>query len=539
MKILNKWLRLAAMTAVTMTLLAGSISLNVRAEEQLESQEQTEEQAQESVPPRFLQAFVTDSEIVKAYIRNGALGEGTSYQIGNVPCENINGFSVAEDNYPMRTLILVDNSRSIPENIRGTISESIKQIIAAHVENERIRIGTFSESINYLNDDYSNDYTGLTNEVEAIVYQDQETYLTDVLYDLIKELESEPYNGYTRLIIFSDGVDNKPEGITRAELNELMESRNYPIYTFGAATKSNSEELSQMYALSRITGVEYRTLEAGDEDVIASIVAADNMISVVTSEIPDKLKQGDEKNSRLVFADGSSVEFKVKLPFGIEEEEKGYDGPPIDNGGEGSSDTLVDIADNGDDGILVPTEKDYTKMIFGASLGVLVLVFIIAFLIYNIAFKNKKKKEAPVMPTENLQATTSETELFGYGTGNQNNGTEQLTPSVSDGRKKYMLLLTDRADEDRSFRCELVDEVTIGRMEDNHIIIGDDNSVHRHHSIISVKNGTFYYTDLKDVKNRSSINGVLLKPTIPQLIVNNTVVTIGRHTYTITISEGR
>ena len=206
MKILNKWLRLAAMTVATFTLLAGSISLNVRAEElQEETETETQEQAQESVQPRFLQAFVTDSEIVKAYIRNGALGEGTSYQIGNVPCENINGFSITEDTYPMRTLILVDNSRSIPENIRGTISESIKQIIASHVENERIRIGTFSEGISYLNDDFSNDYTGLTNEVEAIVYQDQETYLTDVLYELIKELESDPYNGYTRLIVFSDG----------------------------------------------------------------------------------------------------------------------------------------------------------------------------------------------------------------------------------------------------------------------------------------------------------------------------------------------
>ncbi|MBR4162051.1 MAG: FHA domain-containing protein, partial [Solobacterium sp.] len=179
------------------------------------------------------------------------------------------------------------------------------------------------------------------------------------------------------------------------------------------------------------------------------------------------------------------------------------------------------------------------KVIAALVGAVIVLAGLMWLLIYNLAFKNKKQPENVMMPTINLAAGAGETELFGYGTGSQNNGTEQLTPSVSDGRKKYMFLMTDTEDEDRSFRCELIDEVTIGRMEDNYIIIGDDNSVHRHHSVVSVKNGTFYYTDLKDVKNRSAINGVLLKPTIPQLIVSNSVVTIGRHSYTITISEGR
>ena len=528
MKCFKKWINLALAACIVLSLAGGPAVIKARAEGDVQTGEevQTEEEAVSQEPARLMQSFVREN-IVRAYIRNGALDGTSTYQIGKTACEDIRSCGIGEDSSPVRTLILLDNSMSMTQSLRQPILDTIKQIIDAHGENEYFRIGTVEKTVTYLNGDFINDYKSLINTVDSIKFNDQDTNLYNVLYDIISELEANSYDGYVRILVFADGVDNTEIGYTESELVDHMSSRNYPIYSFGVKTKSNAKLLENMFALSRRTAGDYLVIDKDSIGEVPAIVAADSAITVVTTTIPEEAKDGERKNSRLTLASGSSVEFMVQTPFSLE---------PV----------IVDPPEppRPEEPVIEPDPTIWDRLkepkVIAALVGaVIVLAGLMWLLIYNLAFKNKKQPENVMMPTINLAAGAGETELFGYGTGSQNNGTEQLTPSVSDGRKKYMFLMTDTEDEDRSFRCELIDEVTIGRMEDNYIIIGDDNSVHRHHSVVSVKNGTFYYTDLKDVKNRSAINGVLLKPTIPQLIVSNSVVTIGRHSYTITISEGR
>ena len=74
-------------------------------------------------------------------------------------------------------------------------------------------------------------------------------------------------------------------------------------------------------------------------------------------------------------------------------------------------------------------------------------------------------------------------------------------------------------------------------MSDNDIVISDDTSVHGHHCTIECKDDAFFVTDLMNVKNHSSVNGIEIKPGFPQLIVTNSKLTIGRYTYIVSISE--
>lgn len=526
MNSIKKWINLALAACIIFSLTGGLFTLTVKAAED-QAAEAVSEEAQPQGESRLMQSF-TVGNVVRAYIRNGALDGTSTYQIGQIACEDIRSCGIGEDSSPVRTLILLDNSMSMTKDLRQPILDTIKKIIEGHGENEQFRIGTVSTTVEYLSDDFIDDYRALVNSVDSISFNDQDTNLYNILYDIIKELDSMDYNGYVRILIFADGVDDTEIGYTDSELIKLMNTRNYPIYSFGVQNKSNAKLLENMFAISRQTAGDYLLLSKDNMEEVLGVVAADSAITVVSATIPEDAQDGQRKSSRLTLANGSNVEFEVKTPFYIKPAAPPT--PPIPDP--------------------EPTEEppqpdpwwvklQDPKIIAAIIAAVLILIGLIWLLVYNLVFRNKKKPQEMMMPTVNLSAGAGETELFGYGTGAQNNGTEQLTPSVSDGRKKYMFLMTDTADEYRSFRCELIDEVTIGRMEDNHIIIGDDNSVHRHHSVVSVKNGSFYYTDLKDVKNRSAINGVLLKPTIPQLVVSNSVVTIGRHSYTITFSEGQ
>ena len=522
MKSFKKWINLALAVCIAFSLTGGFTAARVQAQEP-ETEAQTETVVYQK--PKLMQSFVTDN-MVRAYIRNGVVDGTSTYQIGRIPCTDIRACGIGEDPSPVRTLILLDNSLSMTKPLMEPIKDTIRQIIETHGENELFRIGTFDEQVHYLTSDFTSDYLALDKLVEGIEYKNQDTYLSTILYDIISEIDAHDYTGYVRIILFADGVKDEEVGYTNGDMAELLAQRNYPIYSFGVKSGNNGSLLEDMFALSRKTGAEYLLIDKDNIGEVPGILTADQGITAFTATIAEEAKDGSRKNSQLTLADGSTVNFEVQVPFSIEVPEPPTPDPPIE------------IPDPPEP---EPTIWDRLKepKVIGAIAGAALIIFaLIWLLIYNLVLKNKKKPQEMIMPTVNLNAGPGETELFGYGTGAQNNGTEQLTPSVSDGRKRYMFLLTDKDDEDRSFRCELVDEVTIGRMEDNHIIIGDDNSVHRHHSVVSAKNGTFYYTDLKDVKNRSAVNGVLLKPTIPQLIVNNSIVTIGRHSYTITIMEG-
>ena len=208
----------------------------------------------------FRQA-VADENKLKVYIRGADAEENLSYQIGSIPVESMEVYRINEDRKPVHTLIMLDNSVSIPAGSRDKIKELMSGIVDAHTEKEEFRIAIFSDKIDYLSDTYSNDYTVLKNAIASIKYNDQETYLTDVLYDLVDDLNKDAYMGYTRVIVISDGVDNKQLGVTREELNLKLKETPYPIYTVGTSTGKNNDQLENMFALSRLSKSEYCVLE--------------------------------------------------------------------------------------------------------------------------------------------------------------------------------------------------------------------------------------------------------------------------------------
>lgn len=434
---------------------------------------------------------ITSGNNVKIYIRNASSTDGARLQIGRHIADELTAYPISFDSSNMRTIIMVDNSLSVPRSSRPIIKEAIKRIIDAHGEKEVFRLATFSETVVYLTE-YSSDYTVLKNSVDAINHLDQETFLTDVLYDVINDLNNEGYPGYTRIIIFSDGVDNKPIGIKREELNEKLKETPYPIYTFGSKNGKNDSELGNMFELSRRTNCEYLVLEDANLSDLSVITRKDLEITVFEALVPEEERDGGKKNCKLTLSDGTELIFQIEAPFDPIIPDKS------EQDGSLESDELPELTES-------EAEKNLGWIIYtGIATGCVILISGIVFLV--ITTKNKIKKT-------------------------------QLSDGNGLGFKSYCFSLTDVTDSKRLFRCEFTKEIKIGRLADNDIVISDDAMVNGHQAVITVSEGTFHYMDLKNVENHAYINEVKARAGIPQLITTNTRISIGSHAYVVSISE--
>ena len=472
-----------------------------------------------------------DGDHVKIFVRN-APGTEAEYQIGMSKVENVpDVHGLGEDNYGMRTLIMLDNSMSIPKNSRPLIIDGLNAIVDAHADNEQFRIATFSTDIAYMSDRFSDDYTALHSMIETISFNDQDTKLTDVLDHVIDSLNSDSadYEGYTRIVIITDGVNDKEAGgVSLDRIIQRLGETPYPIYTIGCDTGKNDDLLDNLFRLSWETGCEHIVLENSEISDITALTSADNSITVFDYEIPDEVKNGSRQSSQLTFSDGTAVKFDIDVPFGEEIKPTPEPAPVTPTPEPETPEPDPVQTDDGASNKL--TLRD--KIVIGAGSGIVAAGLATLIIILVRSKKRKRTVTATVVPPEEGPTVVLN------GNGGSETDTVQLTPGGSDNNlKRYIFSMTDKNDPSRIFKCELSGEISIGRKTGNSIVITDDDSVHRKHCVVKVRNGVFYITDDKDVKNHTAVNGIPLKPEIPQLIVNNSVVTIGRRQYGIEIKE--
>ena len=485
---------------------------------------------------RIMRAFCDEQDAL-LFVLNAGESNRLHYQIGNVICEQIEQKSIVESGYGFRTIILVDNSLSISQENRVKENELIHSIVERHVDNEEIRIATFSEDIEYLSD-YSTDYKALGSVVDSIDYKNQDTYLTDVLYNLIDELSRENYVGYIRLIVISDGVDNKPIGITKDELYAKIKKYSCPIYSIGTRGKNNDSELENMFAISRVTNADYFILDdTEDIEEITDDLIAESNICVFRAVLPNEVKNGEYQNSKLILDDENELVVEIQTPFGsISENEEQYassyeEKEPVaddnDNDLDTSTDESIEIS-NGLNNRSINIEyffQDYLRVII-CIISILFLLTIVL-----IAHKVSKKKEKKDRGKDLFEKTENEeafenamTELI--SSKSEDGGTEMIFGGLQDAKHIYNIVLTDKNNPSKAFEHELRDVAIVGRSSEMaDIAITYDKSVGRKHCAISQSNGRFYIKDLGSI-NRTKLNGTAIYN--EEEIKNGDILTLGR-----------
>ncbi|MBQ9644682.1 MAG: VWA domain-containing protein [Lachnospiraceae bacterium] len=202
-----------------------------------------------------------------------------------------------------KTLILIDNSLSIgTKSNEAKIKSILTRLIWNHQYEERFAIKTVAEESQVVMD-YTDNYDALRLAIEDITFEDQYTFLRNVLYQEIQELAQDGEPDYSRIIIVSDGSDDSKLGVTYEELTDLVEGGNgcCPIYTIGCFYSKSEGILDKLFALSRRSGTPYFSLDdyetAEDAAAIADEIRRDgDSITYFRFNLPTPLRDGSRKN---------------------------------------------------------------------------------------------------------------------------------------------------------------------------------------------------------------------------------------------------
>lgn len=432
------------------------------------------------------------------YIKGASEINDIQVVIGNVEATGADIVKISEKEISMKTFVLIDNSLSIPEKNRNVIKDIISELIAGRENNEQFAIATFGEEIEILTE-FTSDYIGLKNIINNIEFQDRETYLTDILYDLIKEEFLKGGNDcYTRIFVISDGVDNKSLGYTTEELSELLTEYTIPVYALGVYNKkgSNEEELKKLFALSRQTNAEFFLLDEIENNMmIISELAKDHEIIAVEVFPNSTSKDGSEKTIQLEFmSDGEKISLqvdRVRMPQEKLQHETYVQEEMVLE--EKGTEVNTNVGNN-------------SRRIVICVLIIVSIIVAITLIIFGARFMKKKQQEKEIKvisdPFVNDGTEISQTELVGIYPKKEGDGTILLF----DGMKKVKITLTDLNTPARSFSTYIDKRIVIGRSASStDVCIDYDQSVSGKHCAIEMRNDRCYLIDLQS-SNKTYLN---------------------------------
>lgn len=441
----------------------------------------------------------TGDAYLSVYVKGiDTTAQDISVQIATSEAERVTIQSISNLKVPMRTLVMVDNSLSIPSEDRDKIAAFLQNLISDRMADEEISIATFSEGVSRLTD-YTADYTTLKTAIDSITYQDQETYLTDVLCDLLtEEFTQNMEDVYYRIIVVSDGVDNKSLGYTKEELYSLIKEIKIPIYTIGCSNGKNNEELENMFALSRTTSVAYFLLDEADNTLdITGILNQDRTIVRLKITPSGEMMDGSKKSVKITLPDGSVLTTESIMPqqVAVKEPEESAVIAEIPVVQEPATESPV----------TEETESDSDLTLFIIA-GVIVVIMIVAVIIAIILLMKKKREGEPKFEAiddsllRELQNnnTNSEGKTEIIGSFHNRSSDDGSTVMIWNQDVTYQVVLTDINSPAKSFQVPLHNSIVVGRKKEScDIALDYEKSVSGKHCEIIVRDGRFYIKDLQ------------------------------------------
>ena len=443
----------------------------------------------------------------------------------------------------------IDVSASLSEEQFDSVQECIKSWIDAMNPGDQAAIVTYGEEIVTVSD-----FTDNKNTLTAVINGLSATSSGTMLYsgvmkaiDIAKR-QSDSLPRQRVVVILSDGLNESSDTASLQEMRSKAIDAGIPLYVVGVRGENNSEKLSELGEVARITGGKIYTankdqLTEGFNDLGSYIRSG----FVASAKIPADLADGSQHGLILtVNYDGISVDDSVDIRVrGINEVAEGSAAEDAEaeetlsdeseviveeESSESYSDAVETQADDtvsedqssGEASEEFNEEEDdsaetSTNEGFGAVLkknalyiyigiGVLLVAGVIVYLVLMLNKRKASRKEKE-----------KDIENNGYGgTGGRggNGGTIRSTggtiPTEEDPYATMMggvIVLTDNV-KGRSYSTQKKGRMTVGRNDDNDIVI-PDGKVSGYHCQLTWDGGTLYVID-GSVDGKSSTNGTFL-----------------------------
>lgn len=453
---------------------------------------------------------------ITAYVKGAGNVSSASAMVGQYAGEEVQVQTLSSSSIPIHTLVLIDNSHSIPTANRTQTKQMVQDLFAARKSNEAFSLGAIGEEVNILVD-FTDDYTQLKTALDNMEYQKQDTFLTDALYDYFTATNFGQTSGvYERILLISDGEDDKSLGYTKDELLALLSTAAVPIYTVGISngTSTSNAELENMFSLGRATGMPTAMLT--DLSSLSSLMQGDQDITVVSLQIPAAAQDGSLQTLTLALeTDGGSViasADQMRMPLGEAESSE----PTVIT--QETERVIVEQP------IIQEVEK--TNWTLYIIVGVLALVVIIVVVVVILlVVKTRKKKELFTrMDPEEEQRRREENEGTQYVDGTELTGPEGTLQMWQDAPTSK-ITLTDTSNLQRCYQKPITTSLVIGFSSDSDLCINYDKSVSRKHCEI-VKEGNDFFIINHSQSNGTLLNGMKVVQKTP--IYDGSVIKMGR-----------
>lgn len=450
----------------------------------------------------------TEETSLSVYVKNMQNNADVNVEIGTTTCGQITCQSIEDTEF--ETIILIDNSLSIPRKNREQITELLNGVVDGKGTNEKIAIGVFSSDITLLAD-YTYDKEVLKEAIGNISYQDQETYITDMLYKLLKnDFLSKTKSVYRRIIVIGDGIDNDSIGYTSEELNRLIQECKYPVYAIGCETKNNMKPLENFFAMARLSGADYYLLDS--DETIASIqndLNADKYIIKISVNPPAEMLDGSIQSVKVDLG-YQSVSQEARMPQQARTEEV------LDVIESSSPEETEVIEETETTQEQTQPEEDKTvqrKFIIGIIAFWIIVFILIIVVIFIRKSKNKRLKEKNKVEYIKSQR---EKELKAI----LNN--QQI--SAEAGNVGY-IVLTDIEHTEKSNKVAVNRQIIVGRSHDKcQVIIDYDPWVSSRHCEIYAMGGKLLLRDLQS-SNGTFVNGTRIFADVE--LTQGCIITVG------------
>lgn len=470
----------------------------------------------------MLSVFAEDAKIVEVKSNQDGLlfyVKGIESQIeeadaliGTTECTDVSSSLMSDESFYMNTMILLDNSISIPEKSRSKVKSVLLEMIAGRSDKEKFALALFDEKAEIIQE-FTDDYTVLKGKVDEIEFEDQETYLTDVLYDLLSQ---DAFSGegdhYDRILVISDGVDNKSIGYTTEELTALVAEKKIPIYTVGVynAKKSNDEQLKNMFSIARASRAESYLLDDYEDPLkIIEDMSTDHNMAKVAVKPDASMMDGSRKAVTLHLksggADLSLTENDVLLAQ-VAQKDAEVSEP------EKTEETVPETEEKKPMPMPMPEPEQPAASSGGVSplLLILIGVVVVAVIVVVVSILLKRKKEqeqstGDFNPFAGMNTDEEKTMQLFEEEPSQQSKDDGETLYMWDEGQNFVLTLTDTASPSKSFQKPIKTKLVIGRKADRcDICIDYDRTVSSTHCEIELRNNKFYLRDL------GSSNGTFL-----------------------------
>ena len=443
----------------------------------------------------------TCDDAVYVYIDGVSSAQDIKVQIGTESCSDV---TWSHGEFHRRTLLLLDNSLSISQHWKKQSLNLMEMLIDSHAPGEEFMIATFSTELKKLSS-YSEDYNALKTIVSGITFENQKSYLTDVLYELLQEALADKESTFYRFVIIADGADDNIITYTQEELKELIKKAGVPLYSVGVSTGANATPLQTMFSWSRLSGIEPVLVEKNtDASEVEPSLHTDPLCVRI---VPERSMQDGGTREAKITVDGAVLTTSLQMPFASEADVPEEVEEEVTPTPEEATPTPVEAT---------PTPKEIKKETKDDSVLPLIviagvsLIAILAVIVIILAVKHRKKDEEfryiedeagdkkDFIPDE-----IGRTELFDASAPGK------AGPPTRELWNKTYITLTDSTDPSRCFTLAINDRITIGRKEPADLILDFDRAVSAMHCMISRVDGLYYLNDLGS-SNHTYYNGVMV-----------------------------